>query len=218
MLEGVLREHRGEAIEVLNAGVQGYSSYQGLLRFRAELVPFRPDLVFVSFGWNDLPAAVGRSDKEFRPSPANVALQRLLLRYDGYLVLKAWMSHGRAATTLQRARVPPEDYAENLRGFWRSARAAGVDVVYLTRPHRASLAELAQDPSWRRLVPEYNRIVRTIAQETGALVLDVEEWMSDRSWFVDECHFTQEGHQKLGVRIVEDPRFVELLARSRHDP
>ena len=53
--------------EVLNAGVAGYSSHQGLLRFRQQVNQYRPDLVLVSFGWNDVATALGAPDKAFRP-------------------------------------------------------------------------------------------------------------------------------------------------------
>lgn len=38
---------------MLYVGVVGYSSHQGLLRFREEAGTYEPDLVLVSFGWND---------------------------------------------------------------------------------------------------------------------------------------------------------------------
>lgn len=54
---------------MLNAGVAGYSSYQGLLRFKQEVARYEPDLIFVSFGFNDLPPAIGEPDNYFKPPP-----------------------------------------------------------------------------------------------------------------------------------------------------
>ena len=41
----------GRRAEVVNAGVWGYTSFQGRRRFD-EILPFHPDIVLVSFGAN----------------------------------------------------------------------------------------------------------------------------------------------------------------------
>ena len=53
VLEAGLRD-RGVAVEVLNAGVSGYSNAEALLYFRRELVRYQPDAVLLSFYGNDL--------------------------------------------------------------------------------------------------------------------------------------------------------------------
>lgn len=53
VLERELRE-RGFAVEVLNAGVSGYSNAEELLYLERELLRYDPDLVLVSFSANDL--------------------------------------------------------------------------------------------------------------------------------------------------------------------
>ncbi len=72
----------GRRYEVVNAGVFGYSSYQGLMRFREEVGTYRPDVVLVSFGWNDAANAIGTPDHEFARSgiPDGVARRRTLAR------------------------------------------------------------------------------------------------------------------------------------------
>ncbi len=51
-LEQFLQPH-GQRVEVINAGVQGWCSYQDLLRFQAEIVNYQPDLVIIKQGWNE---------------------------------------------------------------------------------------------------------------------------------------------------------------------
>src|SRR5262245_20847457 len=70
VLQDVLNQYpapTGRRYEVVNAGVAGYSSHQGLLRFQQEVKIYQPDLVIVSFGWNDAAQAVGHADHEFQP-------------------------------------------------------------------------------------------------------------------------------------------------------
>lgn len=39
--------------QVINAGVSGYTSYQGLHDFRHRITPWAPDILVVSYNWND---------------------------------------------------------------------------------------------------------------------------------------------------------------------
>jgi lysophospholipase L1-like esterase len=53
-LERLLRAENGySGTEVINAGVSGYSLYQGLTQLEREIIPCRPDIVTVLFGIND---------------------------------------------------------------------------------------------------------------------------------------------------------------------
>ncbi|MHC5070390.1 MAG: SGNH/GDSL hydrolase family protein, partial [Planctomycetota bacterium] len=89
VLEGEHEWQPDKRVEVLNAGVMGYSSYQGLMRFREEVQTYEPDLIFVSFGWNDAPGALGKPDKAFEVPPRGVVyLERNLLRFRSYRLLR----------------------------------------------------------------------------------------------------------------------------------
>jgi lysophospholipase L1-like esterase len=56
VLEKVIRE-RGEIdrpVEVINAGVMGYTSYQCLVDLKTRLYALQPDLMILCTGWNDI--------------------------------------------------------------------------------------------------------------------------------------------------------------------
>jgi lysophospholipase L1-like esterase len=56
VLEKVIRQ-RGEIacpVEVINAGVMGYTSYQCLADLKTRLVALQPDMVILCVGWNDI--------------------------------------------------------------------------------------------------------------------------------------------------------------------
>ncbi len=82
-----------QQFEVINAGVAGYSSHQGLLRFLQEIDRYNPDLLLVSFGWNDAAEAIGQPDKTFQaPAWPVVMCQRALIQYRTYLTLMYYSS------------------------------------------------------------------------------------------------------------------------------
>jgi len=63
LLEKKLNELKIKKFEVINAGVPGYSSFQGSRYLKSELVKYHPDTVLVGFGFNDLCDAVRYEDK-----------------------------------------------------------------------------------------------------------------------------------------------------------
>jgi lysophospholipase L1-like esterase len=211
---GVLLGGDSREEEVINAGVAGYSSYQGLQRLREEVEVYEPDVVLVSFGWNDAANAIGPPDSGFASSsgfrsldPGLVWLRRLLLKYQAYLVARRYLApppveSSDATTSVPRVAVG--EYESNLRTFVATARAHGATPVLLTRPHLASGETLEQSPGWRRLVPSYNRAVLDVAQATGALAIDVQRAFAGRpELFADECHFNEEGHAEM-ARLLAD--------------
>ncbi|MCP4656240.1 MAG: hypothetical protein GY856_12580 [bacterium] len=193
--------------EVLNAGVAGYSSHQGLVRFRSEAGRFQPDLVLVSFGWNDPAPALGSPDKDFQmPSSLRVGVERWLIHYRFYRVARYYL---RPRAPVPRKVVVPrvsrEDYLDNLKGFVETARAHQIEVVFLTRPHRELEAVLREDVrSWKSRVPDYNQDLRRFGREAGIPAIDVQGNFSQRpDLFVDECHFTPAGHRKMAALLYD---------------
>ena len=198
----------GVEFEVLNAGVAGYSSYQGLMRFRSQVARFQPDLVTVSFGWNDVTAAIGRPDNEFQLPPRwLVGAQRQLLRYSFYRVAekiaRQWAPEPPPSTG---PRVPLADYLANLEGFLATGRRHGAEVVLLTRPHSLPAAKLARIRNhWRGQVPLYNRSLVELGRRLEAPVVDVQGFFERNhpEEFSDNCHFTLAGHEKMAEMLIE---------------
>jgi lysophospholipase L1-like esterase len=211
-LDGLLRR-ASPPREGVNAGVTGYSSFQGLQRFSEEVSVYTPDVVLVSFGWNDVAPAIGPPDRAFAQSTGFksidtrlVWLRRLLLRYEFYLVARQYLgpraTSPAATATGYAPRVSLEDYAANLTAFVTIAREHGAVAVLLTRPYREPTSTLEQSDGWRRFVPAYNRKLLEVAAATGTPALDVEAAFADRrDLFVDECHFTQQGHAMLAEML-----------------
>jgi lysophospholipase L1-like esterase len=198
--------------EAINAGVTGYSSFQGLQRFNEEVSVYTPDIVLVSFGWNDAAPAIGPPDRAFAESTGFksidtrvIALRRLLLRYQFYLVAQRYLApHANppTPTASYAPRVSLDDYAANLTAFVTIAREHGATAVLLTRPYREPTSTLEQSSGWRHFVPEYNRKLLGVAATTGTPALDVQAAFADhRELFVDECHFTQAGHAMLAEML-----------------
>jgi lysophospholipase L1-like esterase len=157
-LESRLREHApGKKYEVLNAGVPGYSSYQGLLYLRRDLVHFQPDVVLTYFGLNDLTGAMYYMDKEQRgfhtlPRPSALSFIRNLrlwhLMVD--LVEKTRRRDRFTAyfTSRDLLRVTPEDYRANLRAMRAVADERGFRVFFITPVWKSPEGVFFDRPFW----------------------------------------------------------------------
>lgn len=199
--------------EVLNAGVTGYSSYQGAARVARDVPVYKPDVVLLSFGWNDAANAIGGDDAAFAAaarlrdvSPARVAWRRALFRYDAVLVAARLTARPSPVPAVDVATAAPrvtlDGYAENLVAMVRRARESGARAAILTRPHRDSEAALSAMPGWRRHVPDYNARARRVATQLDVPLVDAQRHFEGRAAaFVDESHLTREGHAELAALV-----------------
>jgi lysophospholipase L1-like esterase len=187
-------------VVVVNAGVWGYSSFQGVQRLK-EILPFKPDMVLISFGSND-PLKVGCSDAEFA---RNVITSPLLDTRCGQLVLAArdGLSSLRNPPTEEDLvfRVNLEEYVENISETARIAEENGIICVFLTRPF---VGESRTELWWKNFAPDYVTATLDTGEKLDLPTIDVyEEFKDKEDLFVDESHFTREGHQESAEFIYE---------------
>jgi lysophospholipase L1-like esterase len=130
-------------VQAINLGVSGYSSYQGRMVLERHLATLRPDVVVVSFNFNDRATREAPdSPEEFRRafSPAGPrqtlaraaavpyttrALQAVLVR-TGMLTMQAPID-----VTMLRPRVDEDSYRDNIARMVRMAREAGAQAILL---------------------------------------------------------------------------------------
>ena len=197
--------------EVINAGVAGYSSHQGLLRFLQEVDRYEPDMLLVSFGWNDAAEAIGQPDKTFQVPPWPLVMsQRVLIQYRTYLVLmyysRGWRTQPPSASEGPvQARVSVDDYIANLDRFRNEAQARGIPIAFLTRPHKLRPELLSRDATWRKSVPTYNAALTEWGRRHDITLIDVQQVFENlpETLFSDECHFTPNGYEHM-AEVIRD--------------
>jgi lysophospholipase L1-like esterase len=191
---------------VVNAGVWGYASFQGVRRFRQTL-PFEPDIVLVSFGSNDAHRVL-RSDRDYAANPIReTGPGQLLRRFRlGELLLAAGDALSRRDNGEVQPRVSLEDYRANLMTIVTEARDRNVDVVLLTRPYEGQI----ENPYWwKNWGHEYNGATADVAREAGVPLVDVYSFFKDLTpLFADESHFTAEGHARAAAIVLDHIRPV----------
>jgi arylsulfatase A-like enzyme/lysophospholipase L1-like esterase len=149
--------------EVINVGVPGYTSFQGLKLLKREILQYSPDLITISYGINDLDRyrfyrSDGKSDREL--VPANIAiiiLQNVFAKSRLYSLLNKKILHFRTRllyrffgkvnyTKLGKVRVSLENYRNNLEDMIEEARYRGIKVLLLKMPTGLPTLPISPDP------------------------------------------------------------------------
>ena len=187
--------------EVINAGVWGYSSFQGERRFM-ELTALHPDIALISFGGNDAHQVTVPDAEYVRRHDRIDRLSRATRRWRlAQLIVAAWdrVQATTSASGARVARVSLDDYKQHLRTIVREGRARGIRVVLLTRPYVGA----STDPVvWKTYAPAYNAAVLELAAAEQVPVIDVYAAFTDRpDLFDDESHFGVQGHRRAAELI-----------------
>jgi pyruvate kinase len=206
--ESMLRAE-GRPAEVLNLGVPGYTSHQGLVLLRTQVLALRPDVVVCAFGvFNDWIPARGRTDAEQHSGSSAPALR--VVQAIGWLLGKE-----RPAESFELAdlldnidtrdydgprRVDPGEFEGNLRAIVETSRESGADVVLLASP--LPDVTLERNP----IATEYAETMRRVGQAAGVPVVDgwalfATSGQGGAPLFADFCHPSARGHALLGHEL-----------------
>jgi len=227
LLQAALRERSPEAdIEVVNAGVAGYTSVESVVDFALRGLDLEPDLVILYHGVNDVPAALTprfKSDYSHwtpphRRVPGGVPTlpERSLL-----LLTVRWKLERPAAAEADAPLLeapPPEAIAafeRNTRTVARLAKSRRARVVLPSFAERIHLyPDLASEkplyagkahPSaeaFRRTIAAFNEVLRRVAEEESALHPDLQALLPDsKDAFLDWMHLTDAGNAAMAALL-----------------
>ena len=193
----------GRTFRVVNAGVLGYSTFQGLLFLEQEILPLGPDMLIAQFGINDASGGQRISDKKayglHRAGERSVLqdLNEFLLRRSGLTrLLSLGTFHARGRGLLPTTnRVPLEAFGANLEEMNRLARREGASFVLVTYP---------------RLLPCYNEKIREVSARLGIPLADVaakfdtecaETDLECENYLPEDFHPSAQGHASIAEEI-----------------
>ncbi len=221
-LERKLNARSGAAqFQVINCGVPGYSSLQGLRMLKEYLPILRPEIVTICYGWNDHWAAgFDIEDKDQRTAPQcvlnvqNSLSKSYLYRSIKYLLLAKYEKTQQYQFDRQSIhyRVSLDDFAVNLRDIIAFCRSNGVQPILLTAP--------IGDPDPTVTNPmevyheRYNQMVRGVAGENGAPLVDAAALFTGHPEYFDDpkadfIHYNAKGAERIAAALadaIENPR------------
>jgi len=203
--------------EIINAGVPGYSSFQGQVFFESELLNLNPDYVLILFGWNDhWAAANGISDTDQQlPSEFIINIQNIFSNFHLYRVIKKALLSSIESdidSLFDREdliyRVSVTDFELNIKSICRAAQNNHAVPVLITAPIPS--LENYYPPGSRsglhRFHKLYNQTIRKIAKQDSVLLVDAALEFDKHSNLYDDAsldpiHFNTKGHEILAQLI-----------------
>lgn len=210
--------------ESVSLAMSGYSSYQGRVLVDKYGAMLEPDLVVVSYGWNDHWLAYGMIDsqKEVDLAERSQFDQSVIVIYNNFRILQ-WLRYifvpllG-ADVPLAEVRVPSNEYADNLTYIGKFFTADHIPVLFLVPPtthpvfgvpdYLVAEGFAVDKESVTRLHRAYNETLREVAAADQWLILDLAREFEDRPdlskiFISDGIHLTDLGVNLFGERIAE---------------
>ena len=208
-LEVKLRERGHDKLEVINGGQPGYTSFQGLWLWGEVLKNYAPDVVLIGYVVQDSRrAAYTDKSQAVLQQDARFLKHNLLYRSRIYMALRAGLG-GIQIRAKERAdggnegeyRVPPADFADNIRGLVGAAQAVGATPVLFGYPLERS-----------GYTAQHRLILQAAAEQLGVLLLDLQPKMEQASrgaalYFPnDRGHATAAGNELIATEVAD---FIE---------
>jgi len=214
-------------VEVINAGVGGWRSREGLLRFQLEVRHFEPDLILVAFNWNDVHDGLEGLDPD-KPKLNkkrwwlySAVLQNLNIRYIGFQK-KSVSRYKSKIKNMQRDKywarrfeqhiLEMQDIASDI-----NARIMLVNLPGLCRKEADALEKelilnktrvnASNFPYWVKLNKFISNMFNDLDREHEMQVVDVHSCFNKFSGlrrvvlFIDEMHFSEEGSEEVAKCI-----------------
>lgn len=163
ILEKIINDENvtNKRVEVINGGVSGYSSYQGLQLLKNQVIGLQSNVIAIYYGLNDCIWANKFSDKEMKIAPVWIgkfddffgkfAVPKTIKLILYYLRDNSYYVDSDSMNDLER-RVDLEDYEKNLKEIIRISRENQVKVILL------NIAVRSKMPLILNPIPKFSKV------------------------------------------------------------
>jgi len=222
-LEKELRKkYERDNIEVINAGLGGYTSWESLINLEFRLVDLEPDLLIVYEGLNDIHARLVnplsyRADNsgyrtQWREKAHPFIFKSVLVRLatginpiglDEFVVNPQSAAlitdtgfveklNGTPLEALQKNK--PNYFARNLKSMIAISRANNISVLLSTWAHGNRPNDYGLTSHYQYAIAEMNHVIKTLAASEHVAVYDFAKYMSlDKAFWADGRHNNENG-------------------------
>ena len=214
LLEKELRAANStKQIEVITMAAPGYTSHQGLAWLQRDIDRLKPDLLTISFGWNDASFSDVPDREAIKTNWRAVTVRWLVDHSQAFAHATHWLrSRQPSSANVVRPtpRVAEQDYLSNMLAMVRLANGRQAKVVIIAAPYR----DRTSNPPEAALMQRYRDSLRSFSNQNGIPFLEVRELTPDASpanlgWFGELIHPNHMGHRLMASEL------LKLLAQTR---
>ena len=214
LLEKELRAaNPNKQIEVVTMAVPGYTSHQGLAWLRRDIDRLKPDLLTISFGWNDASLSDVADREAIKTNWTAVTVRWLVDHSQGFAHATHWL-RGRQSPAAKvyrpGSRVSEQDYLNNMMAMAQLGSQKHIPVIILAAPYR----DRSSNPPEAALMQRYRDSLRSVSSQNAIPFLEVRElteaaYPANEGWFGELIHPNHMGHRLLTAEL------LKLLAQTR---
>ncbi|MGH9930834.1 MAG: SGNH/GDSL hydrolase family protein [Pyrinomonadaceae bacterium] len=229
LLEKQLRvANPDQRIDVVTMAVPGYTSHQGLAWLRRDIDKLQPDLLVVSFGWNDASLSDVPDRDAIRTNRYAVAVRGLIDSSQAFAHAVHWLRtkeakaqqvqsqnqpQTRPRAARPTARVSQQEYLNNTLAIEELARQRGAAVIVIAAPYRDHSEAPEAD-----LMLQYRIALGTTMRQRGIPFLEIRElteeaYPSNEGWFGERIHPNHMGHRLIASELLK----LISATRALHD-
>jgi lysophospholipase L1-like esterase len=208
------------AIDVVTMAVPGYTSHQGLAWLKRDLDKLQPDLLIVSFGWNDASFSDVPDHETLRTDWSAVGARWLVDHSQAFAHATRWLRNRTAAAAATRVvrpapRVSQQEYLNNLEAIETLASRRGAKVIVVAAPYRDRSPEAAEAD----LMAKYRVALSTLMRQRNVPFLEIRElteeaYPSNEGWFGERIHPNHMGHRLIAselLKLIRSSRVFDAL-------
>jgi lysophospholipase L1-like esterase len=229
LLEKQLRAaNPNRKIEVITMAVPGYTSHQGLAWLRRDIDQLQPDLLTVSFGWNDASLSDVPDRDAIKTNWSAVAVRWLMDHSQAFAHATSWLRTREAKKELAARQTQPQakpmvaypsprvsqpEYLENMLAIERLGQQHGSAVIVIAAPYR----DYSREAPEADLMLQYRGALKSTMQQRGIPFLEVRElteeaFPSNEGWFGERIHPNHMGHRLMASELLKLIGTKHLLA------
>ncbi|MFT5128426.1 MAG: lysophospholipase L1-like esterase, partial [Rhodothermales bacterium] len=185
----------------INAGVPGYSLFQGWRYLEAEGLGYEPDLVVLNFGWNDYSAWDNRSDQAHYETARAARPPGLLAASRACRLLWGILHAPPKVNSADRPRVLPEEFRALLGKVKALTDERGIELLVLVWPMRGNTE--AATPADMRTELQQEMIAFGDALDLVPLARQLVAEHGSDAIYLDNGHVSASAHAAIAQAIVD---------------
>lgn len=231
ILENILKNKYGyKNVEVINAGIGGYNSWETLLNLQFKVLDIEPDLVIEYEGANDVHARLvdpktyrgDNSGRRKQWSPPKITLLeysaffRITMRKLGLTDQASIGKFVNADSSYSPNSVadhnpmyllsnnPPVYFRRNLNNMAAIAKANNIDIMLATWAYSPHFEDYASTDYYQKGYDENNDVIKDVAKSNGIPLFDFASVMpKDKKYWTDGRHLNELGAEKKAILFAE---------------
>lgn len=190
-----------KGIEVINAGVPGYTSFQGLRYLKDNGLALEPDVLIASFGFNDIREWASYSDMETAKNIEKQNLNKLLSHSRLFYALSQMIQPKlKSKAGEKKRRLNEKEFFTCIQEMISICKTNNIKIILLIWPYRYQMREPAGS------LTGYQPLIKIIAEKEQIAYIHLPDTfrLAKEELFVDDIHANAIGCEKVAKALSKE--------------